>query len=86
VGHLEFINQPLQCIRFLQRVQVFSLNVFDQGDCNGGTVVHVAHDDRYILQFCQLRSPPAAFTGDNLVISGTDRPYHYGLYHALGAD
>ena len=52
---------------FFQWVEVFALDVFDQGHDRGRLVGHIAHQHRHALEACDLRGPKAAFTGNDFV-------------------
>jgi hypothetical protein len=92
VGQVEFVDQALQRLRFLQRVEVFALDVLDQRHRDHGAVVDHAHHHRHFGQAGTLRRTPAAFAGDDLVGAtalavGADMLAHHDrLDHALRAD
>ena len=67
VGEVEFVDQALQRDGFLQRIEVFALDVLDQRHRDHGAVVDFAHHHRDLGQAGQLRRAPAAFAGDDLV-------------------
>jgi hypothetical protein len=54
VRELEFVDQPLQALRLLQRVEVFALDVLDQRHHRGGFVGHLAHQHRHLAQAGQV--------------------------------
>jgi len=83
---LEFIHQTFQGPRLLDRIEVFTLDILDQGNGDCAAVIHLAHHCRDFVQTGQLRGTPATFTGDDLVAPGTDGPHHNGLHHTLLAD
>jgi hypothetical protein len=50
VGQPELVDQPLQALRFFQRVEVLALDVLDQRHHGGGFVGHMAHQHRNLVQ------------------------------------
>jgi len=86
VGQGEFADQPLQRLRFFQRVEVLALDILDQRHGDDGAVVQFAHHHRHLGQAGQLGGAPAAFAGDDLVTAAAVGAYHDRLDHALGAD
>ncbi len=88
VGHAEVIDQAAQGGGFLQRVEVFALDVLDQRHGHGDFVRHVPDDRRYALDARDLGGAPAAFAGDQLefALAVLQRPHDHRLHHALGAD
>jgi len=53
--------------RSLERVQVFPLEVFDQGRLEGSLVPEVVYEDRQLFQAGLLRRTPPALACDDLV-------------------
>src|SRR5579872_1453651 len=45
-------------------IQIFSLNVFDEGHLGLSEAVHIARDDRDFRQSCELGGTPATLAGD----------------------
>jgi hypothetical protein len=90
VGEVELLDQPVQRLRLLQRVEVLALDVLDQRHRHHGAVVDRAHHRRDLPQARLLRSAPAAFAGDDLVTHATavatDFADHDRLDHALRLD
>src|ERR1700730_1197188 len=68
----EFVAKPLVAGRFLEWIEVGSLDVFDDRELERLPVVGLEDDNRHLMQSGALRRPPAAFTGDNFV-SARDR-------------
>ena len=63
----EFTDQALQPVGLLDRVEVLSLQVLDQGRCHRIAIVKRADVNRHVVQPGQLGGPPTALTGDDLV-------------------
>ena len=61
---LELFGQLRVAVRFLDGVQVFALQIFDQREFQHRAVVGLADDDRDFRQLEELRRAPAAFAGD----------------------
>ena len=67
MGQVELVDQAMQRLRFLERVEVFALDVLDQRHRDHGAVVDDAHHRRDLGQSGLQRRAPAAFAGDDLV-------------------
>ena len=67
LGEFKFFHQAMQGAGFFHRVEVFTLNIFDQGHGNGGSIGNVANDYRNFLEPGQLRGSPASFSGDDFI-------------------
>jgi ABC-type taurine transport system ATPase subunit len=52
-GEAEFLDEPMQALRLLQRAQVLALDVLDQRHRRGGFGVHLAHEHRYLGEASQ---------------------------------
>src|SRR3984893_2540918 len=61
----EFIAEPLVAGRFLEGIEVGSLDVFDDRELERLPVVGLEADYRHFMQSGALRRPPAPLTGDN---------------------
>src|SRR5690606_21171496 len=86
VGQVELVDQALQRLRFLQRVEVLALDVLDQRHRDHGAVVDLAHHYRDLAQPGQARGAPAALASDDLVVAAAQVADHDRLDHALRAD
>ncbi len=92
VGEAELADQSTQGQGFFQRVQVFPLDVLDQGHGDGGRIGNLADQRRHRLQAGHLGRPPAPFAGNDFVARRAarsaldERPDHDRLDHALGPD
>jgi hypothetical protein len=86
VGQLELVDQAMHALRFLQRIEVFALDVLDQRHRERRLVGDLAHDDRHFLQAGQARGAPATLAGDDLVALGVDRTHEDRLHQALYLD
>src|ERR1019366_3824885 len=63
---VEFVEELLVARRFLDWVEVGSLDVFDDREFKRLTVVGLDADDWHLMQSGALRRPPAALSGDDL--------------------
>jgi hypothetical protein len=66
LGMVEFIEELFIARRFLERVEVAALNVFDDREFERLTVVGLDADHRHLMQSGALRRPPPPLSGDNL--------------------
>ena len=69
--------------RFLHGVQVLPLEVFDHGQLGGLAVIGLDDGDGDLAEACQTGGPPAAFTGDDLVVAIGQFPYGQRLHHTV---
>jgi len=83
VCHLELINQAFQSCCFFDGVQVLTLDILNQCHGYSDLVRNVANQRWYFLHPGQLRSSPAAFTGDQLVLVNPRCANHHGLDDTL---
>src|ERR1700730_2530524 len=63
----KFVAEPLGAGRFLEWIEVGSLDVFDDREFERLPVVGLEADDRHLMQSGALRRPPAALSGDDFV-------------------
>ena len=63
---VEFVGQAPVGLRFLDRIQILALDVFDQRDLEHLVVGDVAIDDGDLEQAGALRGAPPALAGDDL--------------------
>jgi hypothetical protein len=82
----ELVDQASDGLCFLERIEVFALDVLDQRHRERLLVGHLAHDDRHLVETSQLRRPVAPFTGHDLVALVGQRPNEDGLHHAMQTD
>ena len=61
LGEIELFDQLGVAARFLDGVEVFALEIFDQGQFQDGAIIGLADDDRHFGQADHLRGAPAAF-------------------------
>src|SRR6185437_5703355 len=73
---------------FFNGVEICALNIFDDGDFERLGVVHVAYDDRHLVELRHLRGAPAPFAGDDFIGIGlaANRARQNRLQHALLSD
>ena len=64
LGELKLGNELRVTLGFFEGIEVFALQVFDQGEFEDGAVVGDAEDDRDFRQTEKLGRAPAAFAGD----------------------
>lgn len=60
------IDQLAIAFRFLNRIEILTLDVFDQRDFGRGRIVDLANDRGNRVKPGALRSTPATLAGDNL--------------------
>jgi hypothetical protein len=84
VGHREFVDQALDAGRFLERIEVFALDVLDQRHCQCRIVRNVADQHRHFGQTGDLRRAPAPLAGDDLEASRGYRAHRDRLDQPLG--
>ena len=84
---MELVDQSLEASRFLDRIQVFALDVFDQRLRRGRRVRHIADQRRDLGEAGHLRRAPSALAGNDLVlaIASGDADQHR-LHQALRLD
>src|SRR6185436_15975690 len=82
LAELKFLDELGIALCFLEGIEVFALEIFDQGEFEDGAVIGVADDDGHVLQAGLLSSAPAAFAGDDLEAVGA-RPDDERLDDAL---
>ena len=82
---LQFVGQAAIRLRFLDRIQVFALDVFDQRDREQVGVGDVANDDRHLEKACALCGAPAPLASDDLV-TAVDQAHEDRLNDAVAAD
>ena len=70
LGHVIGLDQGLETGGFLHGIQVLPLEVFDHGQLGGLPVVGFDDDHRHLLEPRDPGGPPAALTGNDLVIAG----------------
>ncbi|MDR7145917.1 hypothetical protein J2X43_004126 [Rhizobium sp. BE258] len=61
-----FRNQLLIAERFFKRIEIGTLNVFNDRNFQRGLIVNIAHQHRDFYQPGKLRGAPASFAGYNL--------------------
>jgi hypothetical protein len=64
---VKLIGETLECMRLLDRVEVFALEVFNQGHLESHGVRHVPNHNWNAGETGLLSSTPATFAGDELV-------------------
>ena len=74
LGHVIRFHQGLEASGFLYGVQILPLEVFDHGQLGGLAVIGLHDNDGHFLKARQPRSPPAPFSGDDLIVAGGQLP------------
>ena len=73
-----------------QRVQIFTLNVFNQRHGGGGLISHLTHQHRHFDQTSNARSTETAFTSNDFVLASVltlgQLAHQNRLHDALGLD
>ena len=72
--------------RLLDGVEVLARHVLDQGELERHSVVVRAHDRGEVVHPRELRRPPAALAGDQLVPTARDRAHEDRLQDAVGSN
>lgn len=85
LGHAELVGQAAVGARLLDRVEVFALDVLDEGELEHVGVVDVADDGRNGLQARLARGPQTPLAGDEFEASPL-LPHDDRLHDPLGAD
>src|SRR5215470_13834569 len=86
VGESELLDQPLQALRFLERVEILALDVLDQREGEGSLIGDRADERGDFLESRALRGAPAPLAGYYFIPPSLDRPYEDRLHHALRLD
>ena len=86
VREFELADQSLHAARFLERIEIFPLDVLDQRHGERRRVRHVANERRDFRETGDFRSAPAPLARDDLVAVVPDRPHENGLHQALRPD
>ena len=68
VREAKFVHQALDALRFFQRVEVFALDVFNEGHGGGGFVGHFAHEHGHLRQSGQTGCAVAPLARDDFVV------------------
>ncbi len=66
MGHAKFVDEALQTVRFIDGIEVFALDVFDQTHRRHRIVGHFAQQHRHFVQPGQPRRPPAPLPRNDL--------------------
>ena len=80
------LGQPVVCACFFDRIEIFTLEIFDQRQRGDLTLVKLADDGRDFVNFGALRSAPAAFPSHELEAIAPEWPHHDGLDHPARSD
>ena len=83
VGQFEFVNQTAQALRFFNRIEVFTLDVFNQPHCHHGFVVGLLHHGGQFGQPRQLCRAPTPLARDEFVAVQAVFAHDDGLDDAL---
>jgi hypothetical protein len=70
LGEVKFVGEALEGVCLLDRIEVFALEIFDEGHLHRHTFGYVADDDGYAVQLCALCGAPATFASDELIAGG----------------
>ena len=72
LGHVVVFHERMESCRFFHGIQVLPLEVFDHGKLCGFAVIGFDDDGGNFAEACNAGSPPAALTGNDLVVSGRE--------------
>ena len=86
LGQAVFLHQGLVTQGFFHGVQVLALEIFNQCQLHGLFIIGFDDHSRNLPQVCQSCGTPAAFTGDDLVITAGGFPDGQGLDHTVDPD
>src|SRR5215470_13000850 len=86
MGEAEFVDESLDAVRFLERIEVFALDVLDERERERRLIGNVAHERRDLVEPCTSRREPPALSRDDLEAAAVDRPDEYRLHDALALD
>ena len=90
MGQTKLFDQALQALGLFQRVEVFTLHVFNQGHGGGGLVRHVTHQHRHFAQSRQFGSTKTPLTSNDFVFASIGTGVHHAhqnrLHDALDLD
>ena len=88
LGQVVELHQLLISLGLIDRVQVFPLQVFDQGQRSGLLVIEIVHDGRDLFPAQALGRPEAALAGNDfvaaLVLADNDRLQEPFFLQGLG--
>ena len=83
VGQAEFVGEAFQTLRLFNRIEVFTLQVFNQTHGQRGFVADGFDDDGNFGQTGQLGSAPTTFAGNQFILRQTTFAYDNRLDNAL---
>ncbi len=88
LGVVEAIDQLVIGGRFLDRIEILALHVFDDGEFEGFRILHLADDHRHVMQLGALRRAPAPLARHDLetVAHALDGAHENRLKDSLFAD
>ena len=94
VGHAELVDEALDAAGLFEGVEVFPLDVLDEGHRQRRLVGDVPHQAGHLGEAGDLGGTPAAFAGDDFValcveepaLGPFQAPHQDRLHHALGLD
>src|SRR5216684_34877 len=86
MGQTEFVDQPLDALRFLERIQVLALNILDQRQRQRRLIGYDADERRNLDEPRALGRKPAPLAGDDFIPAAVDWPRQDRLHDALVAN
>ena len=86
LGHVIRLDEGSEAGGLLHGVQIFPLEVFNQGQLHDLAVVRLDDQHRHLVQTGLPGGAPAALTGDDLVVAGGQAADGDGLENAVGGD
>ena len=86
LGEAVVLHQDLVAPRLFNGVQVLPLEVLDEAQLHDLPVVGLDDDGGHLGQARQFGGPPAALSGDDLVVAGGQAADGEGLDEPVGAD
>ena len=86
LGQTVLLHQGVIAQGFFHRVQILTLEVFNQRQLLDLPVVCFHDDGGNLAEICNSGCPPAPFTGDDLVVACGHFPDGQGLDHTMLCD
>src|SRR5207248_11196275 len=83
VSQAEFVDQTLDALRLLERIQILALDVLDQREGQRRLIGHDADERGNLGEPRALGREPAPLASDNFIPAGVDGTHEDRLHYAL---